>query len=185
MATKAHNQGTPKENDSENQTIKHETAVSWDACYGQRSIQMNEATESEAESTEACEDGDVDEDLGRRVKAIIEGFDKPYDPLREPTPNLPAYHPSFGKVEHIYAEVVEDAINLLRLSPYKDIQTEALVEHMESRREVTYSKAKIVGMIGDSGVGELIYKVVLQSCSRVARQELPDQFSPRYSRAGQ
>lgn len=159
MAVESSDQGAPPEI-SEHTTIKRDAGPSWDTCNNARNLQVVEATESEDEdedeSTEDFEDDDMDEDLRRRVKAVLEGFDNPYDSHLEPAPNLPAYHPSFARVEYIYSEVVEDAINLLKLSPYKDSQTEALVEHMAARREIAYSKAKIIGMIGDSGVGKLI-----------------------------
>jgi cobalamin biosynthesis protein CobT len=163
MAVKSSDQGGPRKI-SEHTAIKRAEGPSWDSCNDARNPQVVEATESEDEdedeSTEDSEDEDMDEDmdedLGRRVKAVLEGFDNPYDSHLEPAPNLPAYHPSFARVECIYSEVVEDAINLLKLSPYKDSQTEALVEHMAARREIAYSKAKIIGVIGDSGVGKLI-----------------------------
>jgi len=162
MAAKCPDQGAPPETSSEDTTIKREEGASWDICNDARCPQIVEATESENEdeSTEDSEDEDMDEGLGSRVKAVLEGFEKPYDPLLEPAPNLPAYHPSFARVERIYSEVVEDAINLLNLSPYKDSQTEALVEHMAARREIVYSKAKIIGMIGDSGVGMLFLDAI-------------------------
>lgn len=159
MTVKSSNQGGPPEI-SEHTAIKRAEGPSWDRCNDARNPQVVEATESEDEdedeSTEDSEDEDMDEDLGRRVKAVLEGFDNPYNSHLEPAPNLPAYHPSFARVECIYSEVVEDAINLLKLSPYKDCQTEALVEHMATRREIAYSRAKIIGMVGDSGVGKLI-----------------------------
>lgn len=162
MAAKCPGQGAPPETSSEDTAIKHRKGASWDTCNDARYPQITEETESEdeEESTEASEDEYMDEGLGRRVKAVLKGFDKPYNPDLEPAPNLPVYHPSFAKVEYIYSEVVEDAINLLKLSPYKDSQTEALVEYMAARRKIVYSKVKIISMIGDSGVGMLFLDAI-------------------------
>ena len=105
----------------ENTTLKHELGASRNTSDESGNLQNDDFTESEEESTEGSEAVVMDDDLGCRVKAVLEGVDSPYDPLREATPNLPAYHPSFAKVERIYSEIVEDAINLLRLATYKDI----------------------------------------------------------------
>ena len=84
---------------------------------------------------------------------MLASCNRPYNPLFEPTPKLPAYHPSFAKAERIYTEIIEEAIDLLKYTSYKDEQIETLLQQLSSRQEIKYSKARKVGMLGDSGVG--------------------------------
>ena len=45
------------------------------------------------------DDAEIEEEFRDRINGIIRGFNKPYNPANEPEPKLPAYHPSFKKVE--------------------------------------------------------------------------------------
>lgn len=126
---------------------------------------------SESEDDESSEvlsdnDEDVGEELKKRIEAINESFDKPYDPLTEPTPKLPAYHPSFAKVEKYYESVMQDAANLLGNSQYQDPKVKELLTQAEGHMAIKYPGPKRIGVVGDSGVGKLVFGLTIYCTKR-------------------
>lgn len=65
------------------------------------------------------EDG-VDEEFKDKLEAMRRGLRKPYIGANEDPPDLPAYHPSFAKVESICEELFAGAAELLKTSDYQD-----------------------------------------------------------------
>ena len=112
--------------------------------------------ESEDNVEEENEDDDENrEEFGDRIKVILSSFDQPYDPSLEPSPRLPAYHPSFAKVEAYCSEIVEGAVNLLKTSEYQDAETAQLAKHILEYQNIKYPHPRRIGLLGDSGVGKL------------------------------
>lgn len=83
----------------------------------------------------------------------IANFDTPYDAKTEAPPNMAAYHPSFAKVEEYYENLLKAAIETLEDSKYHDAVTQRLLEDALRRRKVQYGQDRILGLVGDSGVG--------------------------------
>ena len=116
-------------------------------------IDDSESENGDLYESETEDETEFDQELAERINTVLASCNRPYNPLFEPTPKLPAYHPSFAKVERIYTEIIEEAIDLLKYTSYKDEQIETLLQQLSSRQEIKYSKARKVGMLGDSGVG--------------------------------
>ncbi|KAL9105754.1 MAG: hypothetical protein Q9187_008660, partial [Circinaria calcarea] len=51
-------------------------------------------------------------------------------------------------------KIADRAIQLLKSSDYRDSETVRLIEQISARRDIKYSPAKKIGMIGNSGVGK-------------------------------
>jgi hypothetical protein len=156
--------------------IKQESMA--DKTYEASSVPKDQVNgeESESEDDENSEvlsddDGDVGEELKKRVEAINESFDTPYDPLTEPTPKLPAYHPSFAKVEKYYESVMQDAANLLGNSQYQDPKVKELLNQAEGHMAIKYPGPKRIGMVGDSGVGKLVFGLAI-CCTKRSKERV-------------
>ncbi|KAI4203912.1 MAG: hypothetical protein LQ350_001534 [Teloschistes chrysophthalmus] len=97
-----------------------------------------------------------DQGIQVRIDEKIQNFDTPYKSAQEPLPALPAYHPSFARVEKHYEDLLEAAIRAVRSSTYHDDGTDRLERECENRRKIEYPPAHIVGLVGDSGVASLL-----------------------------
>ncbi len=141
------------------ETIKHEFGETRAPQTSSMPVkpENDEESESESDETDAAlsDDGTgVEDEFKDEVEAIIQGFGIPYDPSNENTPNLPAYHPSFLKVEQFCAQLLEDAAQLLKTSEYKDAKLLDLQEQAVAKQTTSCPKPRRIGMVGDSGVGK-------------------------------
>ncbi|KAL8690304.1 MAG: hypothetical protein Q9218_004224 [Villophora microphyllina] len=91
--------------------------------------------------------------IERLIDEKIAAFDNPYDARTEAPPSMPAYHPSFEKVEKHCENTARAAIEMLENSNYSDIVTERVLEDAKKHRKIQYPQARIIGLVGDSGVG--------------------------------
>ena len=117
----------------------------------------DEGTESEGEETDldlTYDDSEDQDELKGRVDAVVKGFGKPYDPLSEARPNLPAYHPSFSKAESLCVQLLGDAAQLLKNSEYKDVKILDLYDQAVAKQAIIYPNPRRIGLVGDSGVGK-------------------------------
>ena len=106
-------------------------------------------------SSENSDDGfDGGEEFRDRVNAIKDGADSRYNPMNESLPRLPAYHPSFMKAERYCSELMEGAALVLKNAEYKDTRILQLLEKASKSKSLEYPKPRVVGLIGDSGVGK-------------------------------
>ena len=98
----------------------------------------------------------IDKALQAEVRTIIHGIGQPYSAAKE-TPRLAAFHPSFQMVERMCLEILGGAAWILQKSEYQQAETAKLLERMLRHQTITYPKAKRIGLMGDSGVGKMIY----------------------------
>ncbi len=110
--------------------------------------------QDEVSSDNTDDDLDGSEDFCNRVNAIKDGAETRYNPTNELLPRLPAYHPSFLKAQKLSSELMEGAALILKNAEYKDDRILQLLEKASNSRGLEYPEAKIVGLIGDSGVGK-------------------------------
>ena len=101
-------------------------------------------------SEEDAESGEFQESFD----AVLEGMGLPYNPDNELLPDLPAYRPSFRKVESSCAQVFEEAATLIEESDYSDDCTKQLHESIMEKKNLQYPEAKKIAFFGASGVGE-------------------------------
>ncbi|KAL9585820.1 MAG: hypothetical protein Q9212_001298 [Teloschistes hypoglaucus] len=92
--------------------------------------------------------------IQERINEKIQNLDTPYNSIHEPLPNIPAYHPSFARLENHYEILLEAAIRTLESSTYHDDVTDRLSKECRNWRKVQYPHAPVVGLVGDSGVGK-------------------------------
>ena len=124
-----------------------------------RSLPTPECTDKirvrdEASSDNNEDDFDGGEEFRDRINAIKDGADTKYNPMSEPLPKLPAYHPSFLKAVKYCSELMEGAALVLKNAEYKDTRILQLLEKASNSTKFEYPKPRIVGLIGDSGVGK-------------------------------
>ena len=98
----------------------------------------------------------IDKALQAEVGTIIAGIGRPYSAAKE-TPSLAAFHPSFQMVERICSEILGGAVWILQKSPYQHPETTKLLGSMLEHQTIAYPKAKRIGLMGDSGVGKMLY----------------------------
>ena len=82
------------------------------------------------------------------------GLRKPYIGANEDPPDLPAYHPSFAKVERLREELFAGAAELLKTSDYQDKYTQWLMREIQRHQAIAYPAPKKISFVGDSGVGK-------------------------------
>ncbi|KAL9588376.1 MAG: hypothetical protein Q9203_002813 [Teloschistes exilis] len=92
--------------------------------------------------------------IQERINEKIQNLDTPYNSIQEPLPNIPAYHPSFARLENHYEDLLEAAIKTLESSTYHDDVTDRLSKECRNLRKIQYPHAQVVGLVGDSGVGK-------------------------------
>lgn len=114
----------------------------------------NNPTQDEMATDNSDDEFDAGEEFRDRVNAIKNGADTMYNPMSEALPKLPAYHPSFIKAERYCSELMEDAALVLKNAEYKDTRILQLLEKASSNQSLEYPKPRIVGLMGDSGVGK-------------------------------
>lgn len=114
----------------------------------------NNPTQDEMATDNSDDEFDAGEEFRERVNAIKNGADTGYNPMSEGLPNLPVYHPSFIKAERYCSELMEDAALVLKNAEYKDTRILQLLEKASSSQNLEYPKPRIVGLMGDSGVGK-------------------------------
>ncbi|KAL9596174.1 MAG: hypothetical protein Q9179_004711 [Wetmoreana sp. 5 TL-2023] len=103
---------------------------------------------------ESSNDDTTQREIEEMIDEKIESFDELYNPSVEVLPSMPAYHPSFAKVEAYYEDLLDDAIQMLENTLYSDAVTKRILHNAKERRKVKYSHARNVGFVGDSGVGK-------------------------------
>ncbi|KAL8700471.1 MAG: hypothetical protein Q9201_005432 [Fulgogasparrea decipioides] len=101
---------------------------------------------------ESSNDDTTQREIEEMIDEKIESFDELYNPSVEVLPSMPAYHPSFAKVEAYYEDLLDDAIQMLENTLYSDAVTKRILHNAKERRKVKYSHARNVGFVGDSGV---------------------------------
>ena len=125
-----------------------------------KDVEASQCTDSTRSQDEVSTDNsdhdafDVDEEFRDRVDAIKHGADIQYEPMSEPLPKLPAYHPSFLKAERYCSELMKDAANIIKNAEYKDARILQLLEKATNAQHLEYPKPRTVGLMGDSGVGK-------------------------------
>lgn len=97
---------------------------------------------------------DDDEEFREKFNAIKEGADTSYNPMSEALPRLPAYHPAFTKATEYCSDLMNGAALVLKNSEYKDTRIMQLLEKVSRGKSFKYPKPRVVGLIGDSGVGK-------------------------------
>ena len=102
------------------------------------------------------EDHIIDKALRAEVGNTIAGIGKPYSAASE-TPRLAAFHPSFRMVERMSSEILGGGAWILQKSAYEHAETAKLLESMLRHQVIAYPKPKRIGLMGDSGVGEMLY----------------------------
>ena len=119
---------------------------------------LNDEIQSDSEEHDENEvDSDkegANEDIKAMVQGVSEKFGEPYSSMNEPFPKVPAYRPSFAKVEDLCTEIFNDATTLLEASDYQDKYTQHLLDVIRRRQDIKYDKPKRIGNFGDSGVGK-------------------------------
>lgn len=83
----------------------------------------------------------------------LESFDAPYSSNIEALPRLAALHPSFAIVEKRYEHLLDVAAKMLERSNYRDTVTDRLLEDIMKQGKIQYPQARVIGLVGDSGVG--------------------------------
>ena len=134
--------------------------------------EYNEESEIEGDESEIeLSDDDIGahNEFKESIDAVHHGFNNPYDPSIEETPNLPAYHPSFLNVEKLCVQLLGDAAQMLKNSEYKDAKISDLYEQAMARQTITTPKARRIGLVGDSGVGKVITSVHTEQPPLIAR----------------
>ena len=111
-------------------------------------------TQDEASTDNSDDDFDPGEEFRDRVNAVKNGADKIYNPMSETLPRLPAYHPSFIKAEKYCSDLMEEAALVLKNGEYKDTRILQLLRKSSNGQKLEYPKPRIVGLMGDSGVGK-------------------------------
>ena len=94
------------------------------------------------------------EEFQARVQTILDGIGKTYSSFEEDLPRLPAYDPSFIKVETLCIGLVKKAQSLLESAQYQDEETARLTQLASDSQTVQYPPARRIGLIGDSAAGE-------------------------------
>ena len=141
--------------DDTNPSLKHEEI----SCPSHHSGQMPECTNDtqaidEVPSDKTDDYFDVGAEFRDRVNAIKDGADTQYNPMSEKLPKLPVYHPSFLKAERYCIELMEGAALVLKNAEYKDTRILQLLEKSLNSTKLQYPRPRVVGLIGDSGVGK-------------------------------
>ena len=108
----------------------------------------------EVASAGSDDDFDGDEEFREMVNAIKDAADTPYDSMNEALPKLPVYHPAFLRAVQLCTELVDGAFNILKNAEYKDTRVLQLLQKASMSRTIEYPEPKLVGFIGDSGVGK-------------------------------
>ena len=111
-------------------------------------------TQDEASTDNSDDDFDPGEEFRERVNAIKDGADQRYNPMSEILPRLPAYHPSFIKAEEYCSDLMKEAALVLKNAEYKDTRILELLRKSLKGQKLEYPKPRVVGLIGDSGVGK-------------------------------
>ena len=111
-------------------------------------------TQDEASTDNSDDDFDPGEEFRDRVDAVKDGADKKYNPMSEALPRLPAYHPSFIQAEKHCSDLMKEAALILEKAEYKDTRILQLLRKSSTGQKPEYPKPRIVGLMGDSGVGK-------------------------------
>lgn len=142
-------------------TVKKESSAGSSCAVQPSSKNHDENDEHSKSEKDGVDDESSDDDVGileefkEKVDAVIKGFCNPYDPSTEAAPKFPAYHPSFSKVEKYCGELLTDAAELLKKSDYQDSRLLELGKHAELHQTLRFPRQRIIGLVGDSGVGRL------------------------------
>ena len=110
--------------------------------------------EDENEFHDLYDEDGVDEESKEKLEAVRRGLRKPYIGTNEDPPDLPAYHPTFAKVERICEELFAGAAELLKTSDYQDKYTQWLMKKIQRHQAIAYPAPKKISLVGDSGVGK-------------------------------
>ena len=111
-------------------------------------------TQDEASTDNSDDDFDPGEEFRDRINAIKDGADQSYNPMSETLPRLPAYHPSFIKAEEYCSDLMKEAALVLKNAEYKDTRILQLLKNSLRGQKLEYPKPRVVGLMGDSGVGK-------------------------------
>lgn len=138
-------------------------------------VNDEDSSNADTSSDEVSDDQGIESEFKSPVAAILKAFDKPYDPLLEPSPKFPVYHPSFAKAEILCEELMAKGVKLLEASSYQDSSVKELQQAFERCRKVKYPEAKRVGIVGDSGVGKSsLINALLDTEGLAACVSMPD-----------
>ena len=110
-------------------------------------------TQDEVASANIDDDFDGGDEFRERVNAIKDAADTLYNPMNEELPKLPVYHPAFLRAVKLCTELVEGAVVVLKNAEYKDTRVSQLLQKALKSNTLEYRKPRLVGLIGDSGVG--------------------------------
>ena len=105
-------------------------------------------------------DENIELEIAQKMRDVYSSFESPYDSSHERRPDLPAYHPSFRKVEDLCARIMSSAETLLHEAEYQDSETYQLIDLIRTQKVIQYPKAQRIGMMGDSGVGKSYYETL-------------------------
>ena len=136
-------------------SLKHETMSSPTLPSTATSEGIDDIkNQDEVASASSDDDFDDGEEFREKVNAIKDAADTPYNSMNEALPKLPVYHPAFLRAEQICTELVEGAFIILKNAEYKDTRVLQLLQKASMSRTLEYPEPKLVGLIGDSGVGK-------------------------------
>ena len=111
-------------------------------------------SQDEVASSDSDDKFDDVEEFRERVNVIKDAVDTPYNPMNEILPKLPVYHPAFLRAVQICTKLVEDAVVILKNAEYKDTRVLQLLRKAANSKTLKYPRPRMVGLIGDSGVGK-------------------------------
>lgn len=96
-------------------------------------------------------------------------------------PELPIYHPSFKKAEKMAEKPIKLLIDTLKYSEHKPRELRELLRNIQDSRTFTYPEAKVVGLLGYSGVGTKLPRPDSHAYKLITfRQIIAHQFHPRF-----
>ena len=111
-------------------------------------------TQDEVSSDNTDENFDDGEEFRDKARIIRKGAYTPYNPMNEALPRLPVYHPSFLKAVNHCSELMERAALVLTSAEYKDGRILQLIDKASNSKSLEFPRPRLVGLIGDSGVGK-------------------------------
>ena len=130
------------------------TALNMSLAGSTRDDEEFGSNNKEDDAHETSDDEGIEHEFKHLVEARLKNSGKRYNPLREPVPKFPAYHPSFNRAKELAETLIGDMMDLLKSSNYQDVSVVALLEQLAEHQKITFPDAKRIGIVGGSGIGK-------------------------------